>query len=93
MAESIFNADGAFAVRGLVNKAGARHDEPGGEDGGAAYNPKLPIYTVAWFKIFVDETPVWRGHDFRAMIYGGGADSLCGGGDGAMGNCSVLGNT
>ena len=36
MASSIFNAAGAFATRGLVNKAGAKHDEPGGSDGGAA---------------------------------------------------------
>lgn len=90
MASSIFNAAGAFGTRGLVNKAGAQHDEPGGSDGGAAYNPELPVYTAAWFKIFVDETPVWRGHDFRAMIYGSGNGSLCGGGDGAMGNCTIL---
>jgi hypothetical protein len=90
MADSIFNAVGAFAIRGLVNKAGAKHDEPGGGDGGAAYNPMLPIFTVAWFKIFVDETPVWKGHDFHAMVYGQGSDSLCGGGDGAMGSCTIL---
>ena len=90
MANSIFNAAGAFRRRGLVNKAGAKHDEPGGADGGAAYNPKLPLFTVAWFKIYVDETPVWRGTDFGHMIYGTGADSVCGGGDGAMGNCTIL---
>ena len=54
------------------------------------YNPQLPLYTVAWFKIFVDETPVWKGHDFRGMIFGTGNGSLCGGGDGAMGNCTIL---
>ena len=69
---------------------GAQHDEPGGSDGGAAYNPKLALYTVAWFKLFVDETPVWHGHDFRGMVFGGGAGSLCGGGDGAMGACTIL---
>ena len=90
MASSIFNAAGAFATRGLVDKVGAQHDEPGGSDGGAAYNPELPLFTVAWFKIFVDETPVWRGHDFHGMIFGAGNGSLCGGGDGAMANCTTL---
>jgi len=90
MANNIFNAKGAFPSRGLLNKAGAKHDEPGGSDGGAAYNPMLPIYTVAWFKVHVDETPQWRGHDFRSMIYGNASDSVCGGGDGKMGNCTIL---
>jgi hypothetical protein len=50
----------------------------------------LAMFTVAWFKLFVDETPVWQGHDFRGMIYGTGEDSVCGGGDGKMGNCTIL---
>jgi hypothetical protein len=91
MATNIFNAKGAFTTRGLVNKAGAKHDEPGGSDGGTAYNVLLPFYTVAWFKNFLDETPIWQGFDFRAVIYGNSpGTSLCGGGDGAMGNCTIL---
>ena len=36
MAYNVFNANGAFSIRGLVNKAGAKHDEPGG----------LPLFSV-----------------------------------------------
>ena len=94
MAESIFNAAGAFPTRGLVNKVGAAHDEPGGGDGGTAFNRKLATFTAAWFKIFVDETPQWTApngtaYDFHEMIYGTGGDSLCGGGDGDMETCTL----
>lgn len=91
MAESVFNAPGAFATRGIVNKVGTAHDEPGGADHGAAYNPLLPFFTVAWFKVFVDETPQWGGHDFQDIIFGSSNNSLCGGGDGAMKTCTILG--
>ena len=86
MAEKIFNTAGAFHTRALVNKVGATHSEPDR----LAYNPKLALYTVAWFKLYIDGTPQWRGTDFDAMIHGNNSNSLCGGGDGAMEECSVL---
>ena len=86
MAENIFNAAGAFHARGLVNKVGASHSEPDR----LAYNPKLALYTAAWFKLYIDGTPQWRGTDFDAMIHGNSTNSLCGGGDGATAECSVL---
>lgn len=86
MAESIFNANGACATRALVNKIGASHSEPDSY----AYNPKLALFTVAWLKVFLSETPSWRGTDFETMLFGNGTDSLCGGGDGAMKECRVL---
>jgi dienelactone hydrolase len=85
MAEQIYNAKGAFGTRALVNKKGANHHEPSTD-----YNVKLATFTVAWFKLFVDGTPSAGGVDFHAQIYGTGADSLCGGGDGAMKECEVL---
>ena len=90
MAEAIFDAAGACATRGLVNKEGAKHDEPGGADDGAAYNAALPLFTAAWLKIHLDKTPLWQGHNFTEMIYGDGPTALCGGGDGDMAVCKLL---
>ena len=90
MAKDIFNANGAFPTRGLVNKVGQSHDEPGGADHGAAYNPKLPLFSIAWFKIFVDENPIWRGYNFSDIIFGNANESLCNGGDGDMQMCTML---
>ena len=53
----------------------------------------LALFTVAWFKLHVDGTAQGLGMDFEALIYGEGADSLCGGGDGAMADCTVLPGT
>ena len=85
MAREIFNADGACAIRGLVNRKGTDHHEPS-----THYNPALATFTVAWFKLHVDGTPSSLGMDWEALIYGEGSDSLCGGGDGEMAECSVL---
>ena len=84
MAEKIFNAEGAFGTRGLINKVGANHHEPTTD-----YNPKLAFYTVAWFKLFVDQTPQAYGQDFQQLIYGTDKNSLCGGGDGDMKDCNL----
>lgn len=85
MAEGIFNTDGAFSARGLVNKKGADHHEPT-----THYNPQLALFTAAWFKIHLDKTPQSLGMDFDALIYGKDANSLCGGGDGGMKECTML---
>lgn len=85
MAFDIFDTAGASAERGLVNKIGADHQEPA-----ANYNPKIAWFTVAWFKVHLDQTPVSNGVDFKALLYGKGSESLCHGGDGAMANCTLL---
>lgn len=85
MAKKIFDADGAFHTRGLINKKGANHHEPTTD-----YNPKLAMYTVAFFKVYLDQTPSADGHNYDDMLHGSGSDSVCGGGDGTMADCQIL---
>lgn len=84
-AAEMFHRKGACATRGLVNKRGANHHEPSTD-----YNPRLGLYTVAWFKLYVDGVRSGMGIDFDSMVYGTANTSLCGGGDGAMQVCDVL---
>jgi dienelactone hydrolase len=88
MAQSIFDraqtGGGAPSARGFVNKVGANHHEPSTE-----YNPKLGLYTVAWFKLHLDGLTASQGQDWDALVYGNGSTSLCGGGDGAMKACEL----
>lgn len=86
MANDIFNAPGAFATRGLINKKGADHHEPT-----THYNVQLAHATVAWFKIHVDRQPESMGKNFTDYLYGTGADSLCHGADGEMAECDIRG--
>jgi len=88
MAEKIFNAKGAYASRGLVNKKGADHHEPT-----THYNPELAYFTAAWFKIHLAKIPEENGVDYRALIYGSDASSICKGGDGSMKECTIDGDT
>ena len=87
-AKQIFDTPGGTPIRGLVNKKGADHHEPS-----THYNPQLALYTVAWFKLYVDGTPQSQGRDWDALIHGSGTDSICGGGDGKRKECSILGGT
>ena len=86
MAEDIFNAPGAYDVRGLINKVGANHHEPT-----TSYNPVLAEATVAWFKLHVDQKPVSMGRNWTDFIYGTGSTTLCGGADGKMAACDIRG--
>lgn len=69
--------------RAYINKAGATHFEPNFD----AKN--LGIYSAAWFKNFLDETPQADGNDYHEMIFGSGPTSVCNGGDGGMTACEV----
>jgi dienelactone hydrolase len=89
MTTEFFNARGASSTRGLVNKVGATHLESNPMN----YNPKLASFTVAWFKVFLDKTPQSGGVDFHGMIFGKDKSSLCGGGDGSMAQCTILGGS
>ena len=79
MAESFFNAPGAYPTRGLVNRENTNHHEPDIE----SYNDLLPQFTVAWLKLYLNDKNT-KDYVFHSMIYGNGTDSLCGGGDGDM---------
>ena len=86
-ASEIFDSgEDTVAHRGLVNKEHATHTEPIFDGGGDA----LTLFTVAWFKLYLDKTPQAMGVDFHRLLYGQGSTTLCGGGDGAMNNCTVL---
>jgi len=84
MTAGFFNATGANAARGFVNKAGSTHFEPNFAAAG-----KVALYSVAWFKVYLDETPQSGGVDYHEMIFGTGENSLCHGGDGRMVQCVV----
>jgi dienelactone hydrolase len=87
MAEGFFNAAGGSSLpRGLINRQGATHHEPDIED----YNPLLPQWVAAWFKIHLEDKPQDFGIDFHGLLFGNGSRSLCGGGGGAMAECKLL---
>merc|ERR1712072_160023 len=69
-------------------KAGATHFEPN-PLGGAGAPKNLGMWSAAWFKVYLDETPQSGGVDYKKFIFGTDTDSLCHGGDGAMAKCDV----
>ena len=75
---------GSPAQRGLVNKVGAGHLEPIFWN-----NEKLPKFTAAWFKLYLEGVQSQDGFDYVSMIYGTDGTSLCSGGDGKMSECVV----
>jgi len=83
MTQSFYNGTGAYPVRGYVNRADADHMEP---CNGKTYNPLLPQFTAAWFKLHLDKTPTMLATvdgkdqmvDFEQMIFGTGKQSICG---------------
>ena len=56
---------------------------------GRHYRPQLGLYTVAWFKYFAGGEKF--GIDWKALVTGDSSDSLCGGGDGEMVACKLVG--
>ena len=87
MASGFYNAPGAATVKGLANREGATHHEPDVTD----YNPLLPQFTAAWFKLHLEHKRSEHGIDFHALIYGNSSKSLCGGGAGKMAACALAG--
>lgn len=67
MANNIFNAKGAFPSRGLLNKAGAKHDEPGGSDGGESW----VFYVCCMHEIYVVAPACLFSRGYTAVIKGG----------------------
>jgi predicted dienelactone hydrolase len=84
MTESYYNAPGASSTKGYVNKKGANHHEVSSD-----YNPLLAQFAASWFKLHINNVTEEGALDYDEMIYGNGATSLCGGGDGAMKDCEV----
>jgi len=83
MAESIFQTecDGCRSPKMIANKLDSGHHAPDT----LGYDPLLPQFTAAWFKLYLDRTPEWEGIDFRSMIVGNDEKrSICKGGFGVM---------
>ena len=86
----IFDAGkGAGVPRGLVDKTLAAHHEPDITCGDRNTIELLAQFSVAWFKLYLDQTPQAFGLDFDAMLYGQGSDGVCSGGDGQMTHCTI----
>lgn len=90
MTDRFFSADGACPTKGMVDSSVFGHFEP--EDNWLpwkTYNPLIPQFTAAWFKLHLEKKNSEFGVNFQEMIYGNGTQSLCHGGDGAMKRCEV----
>ena len=90
MGQPLFESPGGSAVRAYVNKVGAGHHEPDVTSLDPNGIGLLAQFSAAWLKIYLDETPQAFGLDFHEMIFGSGAGSVCGGGDGQMANCTIM---
>ena len=64
--------------RGFASRIGANHYAP------CIAHHAISFSTVAWLKLFVDETPRAHGVDWDAVVFGNGSRSICGGSGGAM---------
>jgi hypothetical protein len=91
LTDRFVNASGGSTSKGLVNKKDANHFEP--EDPFPleenCYNPLLPQFTAAWFKLHLEKKTSEFGFNFEEMIYGNDTKSVCAGGDGAMKACET----
>ncbi len=86
--KTMYDNVAAPLAKGFVNRKRTAHWEPITEPFGQ-YHPELALFTAAWLKLFVDETPVADGFNYEALLFGNASDSLCGGGDGSMEECEV----
>lgn len=88
MTEHFFTSEGASTSKGFVYKTFADHfeceDPFPGQFPPDAYNPLMPQYTAAWFKMHVEGKSHEFGIDFESMIYG-----ICNGDDGHMETCNI----
>ena len=85
------NDSSDVTMKGICDRAEADHFEP--EDNWQpwkSYNPLVPQFTAAWFKLTIDQKLEEFGIDFEEMIYGGSKESICNGGDGKMRTCEML---
>ena len=101
---ALFEATAATGLpRGLANKVGTKHDEQDDgvidpstgkpQPGVDPMNPLIALYTAAWFNLHAptpSRSKLTAGISWEALIYGSGSASICGGGDGAMANCTML---
>mmetsp|Transcript_48816 Transcript_48816/g.144275 ORF Transcript_48816/g.144275 Transcript_48816/m.144275 type:complete len:102 (-) Transcript_48816:168-473(-) len=79
-------------ARGLASRVGAIHQEAHNEYSGpygphGTFNPGIALFSLAWLKLYGGGETF--GVDWHSLVYGTGADSLCGGGDGTMDRCEV----
>ena len=78
-------ASGQAPNRALVNKKYATHLEPINWEAYA----NVGKFSAAWFKLHLELVNEQDGINYELLIYGNGTDSLCGGGDGLMVDCTV----
>lgn len=86
--KQMYEAVAPAVPKGIVNRRLTEHWEPITAPAGQ-YHKSLGLFTAAWFKVYVDETPTANGFDFEALLFGNASTSLCGGGDGRMEECKV----
>lgn len=92
MTETFFSAASVTGVaRGIVNKINATHQEPTTyKDRTEPYNPLVPQFVAAWFKLYLNNVSSSRTVDWGSLIHGNGPESICGGGDGEMAQCEIV---
>ncbi|GMH76015.1 hypothetical protein TL16_g06943 [Triparma laevis f. inornata] len=85
------NPNSDVTTKGIVDRTSANHFEP--EDNfqpWESYNPLVPQFTAAWFKLTIDKKQEEFGFDFHEMIFGDSNDLISNGGDGYMNTCEML---
>lgn len=83
-ARQIYSVAGESGTpRGFASRIGANHYAP------CIAHHAISFSTVAWLKLFVDDTPRAHGVDWDAVVFGNGSRSICGGGGGAMYECRM----
>ena len=80
-------AAGTGVTRGYVDKTYAGHHEPDITSLDRNGIDLLAQFSAAWFKLYLDKTPIAYGIDFNDMIYGESSQSVCSGGDGSVTAC------
>lgn len=88
MAMPIYEAGaGSGLPRGFVDKTLVGHHEPDITCLDRNQIDLLAQFSAAWFKLYLDKTPIAYGIDFNEMIYGTSQKSICYGGDGELTTC------
>mmetsp|Transcript_25148 Transcript_25148/g.52218 ORF Transcript_25148/g.52218 Transcript_25148/m.52218 type:complete len:392 (+) Transcript_25148:186-1361(+) len=97
MSRSIFNATrgarNTVRSKGHANKVSAGHlENQDWENAGWVgdwYNPLVPQFTAAWFKVHLERKTHEFGVDWEELIYGDGPSAMCSGGNGVMEECDM----
>jgi len=91
MTKDFYSKDSDVSQKGIVDRTEANHFEP--EDNWQpwdSYNPLVPQFTAAWFKLTIEKKREEFGIDFYELIFGTSKASICNGGDGYMNTCEMI---